>query len=54
VFCTYDAGMRVFTPGTPHATVTDGPSACRLDVQQGPDHALYFSDETAIYRLAPS
>ena len=25
---------------------------CHLDVKEGPDHALYFSDETKIYRLA--
>ena len=53
VFCTYVAGMRVFTPGSPHATVANGPAECRLDVQQGPDHALYFSDEHAIHRLSP-
>ncbi len=53
VFCTYNAGLRVFSPGTPHATVTSGPSECRLDVKQGPDHALYFSDANAIYRLGP-
>ncbi len=55
VFCTYNAGMRIFTPaapGSPHATVETGPSQCRLDVTQGPDHALYFSDANAIYRLA--
>ncbi len=51
VFCTYVAGMRVFTAGSPTATVTAGPSACRLDVTEGPDHALYFSDETHISRL---
>jgi len=51
VFCTYTSGMRIFTPGSPHATVTDGPDQCRLDVKQGPDHALYFADEHAIYRL---
>ena len=28
------------------------PSDCHLDVKEGPDHALYFSDETKIYRLA--
>jgi glucose/arabinose dehydrogenase len=53
VFCTYDAGMLVFSPGSPHATVARGPDQCRLDVKQGPDHALYFADEHAIYRLAP-
>jgi len=55
VFCTYNAGMRIFTPATPgsaHATVEAGPSPCRLDVTQGPDHALYFSDANAIHRLA--
>jgi glucose/arabinose dehydrogenase len=53
VFCTYLGGMRIFTPGSPHATVETGPSQCRLDVAQGPDGALYFSDDGAIHRLAP-
>jgi glucose/arabinose dehydrogenase len=52
VFCNYNTGMLVFTPGTPRATVTAGPSECRFDVTQGPDGALYFSDASAIYRLA--
>jgi len=52
VFCTYLAGMRILTPGSPHATVTAGPSTCRFDVKEGPDHALYFSDFGHIYRLA--
>lgn len=51
VFCS-TSGMRVFTPGSPHASLTTGPSECHFDVKQGPDHALYFSDETRIYRLA--
>ena len=51
VFCS-TSGMRVFTPGSPHATVTNGPSECHFDVKLGVDHALYFSDETTIYRLA--
>jgi aldose sugar dehydrogenase len=51
VFCTFDAGMRILTPGTPHATVTAGPLPCRLDVRQGPDHALYYSDTGHVYRL---
>jgi glucose/arabinose dehydrogenase len=51
VFCSAFAGMRVFVPGSPHASVLTGPDECRFDVQQGPDHALYFSDQTAIYRL---
>lgn len=50
VVCTYARGMLVFTPGSPHASVSGGPSACRLDVVEGPDHALYYSDATTIYR----
>ena len=51
VFCNDEAGMLVFEGGSPRATVTQGPSHCRLDVKEGPDHALYYSDETAIYRF---
>ena len=51
VMCTFNEGMLVFTPGGPHATVSHGPSTCRLDVKQGPDHALYFSDSGHIYRM---
>ena len=51
VFCNAFAGMRVFVPGAPHASVLAGPDECRFDVKQGPDHALYFSDQSAIYRL---
>jgi glucose/arabinose dehydrogenase len=50
VFCSAD-GMRVFTPGTPHATLSAGPEHCVLDVKQGPDGALYYSDGTSIYRF---
>jgi hypothetical protein len=52
VFCTYDRGMLIVTPGSPHATVRAGPSACRFDVVEGPTHALYYADETHIYVLA--
>ena len=51
VFCTYDAGMRIATPGSPHATVAAGPSQCKLAVVEGPDHALYMSDTGRVYRL---
>ncbi len=51
VFCTYDAGMRIVTPGSPHATVAAGPSQCKLAVVEGPDHALYMSDTGHVYRL---
>lgn len=50
VFCNYNGGMLILTPGTPHATVTKGPAECKLDVVQGPDHAVYYSDTGHIYR----
>jgi glucose/arabinose dehydrogenase len=52
VFCTYDRGMAVASAGSPHANVRLGPSGCRLDVAEGPNHALYYSDLTHIYELA--
>jgi len=51
VFCTLDRGMLIATAGSPHATVTAGPSTCTLDVVEGPDHALYVSDIQHIYRV---
>jgi glucose/arabinose dehydrogenase len=51
VFCSLDAGMQIVTPGSPRATVKPGPSECKLAVTEGPDHAVYFSDTTTIYRL---
>jgi glucose/arabinose dehydrogenase len=51
VFCNDDVGMRVFRTGSPHASVQTGPAACKLDVKQGPDHALYYTDDATIYRL---
>lgn len=51
VFCTFNGGMRILMPGSPHATVASGPSACNLDVKQGPDKALYMSDLSGIYRV---
>lgn len=52
VFCTFNDGMRIVTPGSPHASVQTGPPGCRLDVKEGPDHAIYFSDTGTIYRMA--
>ncbi len=52
VFCTALDGMRIFVPTSAGATVETGPAGCRFDVRQGPDGALYFSDETTIYRFA--
>ncbi|MFN2581799.1 MAG: sorbosone dehydrogenase family protein [Candidatus Dormibacteria bacterium] len=51
VFCTFAGGMRIVTAGSPHASVSEGPSTCQLDVKEGPDHALYASDQSAIHRL---
>jgi len=52
VFCTLNGGMRIVTPANPHASLQPGLSGCRLDVKQGPDHAVYFSDPTTIYRVS--
>jgi glucose/arabinose dehydrogenase len=48
VYCSFGLGtMRVYNgPGN----VSNGPAGCRLDVKEAPDHALYFSDATHIYR----
>lgn len=51
VFCSLNAGMQIVTPGSPHATVQPGPAGCRLGVTEGPDHVVYFSDPTTIYRV---
>ena len=52
VFCTLNAGMKVLTDGSPHATVADGDPNCRLDVVQGPDNAVYVADTDAIHRVS--
>jgi glucose/arabinose dehydrogenase len=51
VFCTVNGGMRIVTLGSPHASLQPGSPGCRLDVKQGPDHAVYFSDTQTIYRV---
>lgn len=55
VFCTVDQGGMIYAPGFPHGSVTRSPSlsGCTLDIKQGPDNALYFSDMGHIYRLGP-
>jgi aldose sugar dehydrogenase len=50
VFCTFNGGMKVLTPGSPHAVLTEGADGCRLDVTQAPDHAVYYSDSGHVYR----
>ena len=48
VFCTYARGMLILSGGS----VRNGPSRCRLAVTQAPNHVLYYSDASHIYRLA--
>ncbi len=52
VFCTFSRGMLIATPGSPHASVQSGPPGCNLAVVQGPDHAVYFTDSSAIHRMS--
>jgi glucose/arabinose dehydrogenase len=51
VFCSYDSGMHIVSPGTPHASVNSGSSVCKLAVVEGPNHAVYVSDTGSIYKL---
>lgn len=51
VFCTFNQGMLVLTEASPHANVVQGEDGCLLDVKQGPDNALYFSDGSRIHRF---
>jgi glucose/arabinose dehydrogenase len=51
VFCSFDIGMLIVTPASPHARVAQGPSQCRLSVVEGPNHALYMSDTGHVYRV---
>lgn len=39
--------MKVLTDGSPHVTVAQGADGRLLDIEQGPDNALYFSDTEA-------
>src|SRR2546425_684412 len=52
VFSSYsEARLKVMSSdGT--RPLFDGPR-CQLDVKEGPDHALYLSDSSAIYRFGP-
>ena len=51
-FCSYlESRLKVMSAdGT--RVLFDGPR-CQLDVKEGPDHALYLSDTSAIYRFGP-
>ena len=50
VFCSYaQAKLKVMSPDG-RTPLFDGPR-CQLDVKEGPDHALYLSDTSMIYRF---
>jgi glucose/arabinose dehydrogenase len=50
VFCSFaQSQLKVLSSDGTHV-LFNGPS-CQLDVKEGPDHALYFSDTSTIYRL---
>jgi glucose/arabinose dehydrogenase len=49
VFCTFDAGARIYLGPQ---NVTGGFEACRLDIKESPEHILYYSDTSTIYRFA--
>jgi aldose sugar dehydrogenase len=50
VFCSYAQDRLKVLSSDGRQLLFDGP-ACQLDVKEGPDHALYFSDTSTIYRL---
>ena len=49
VFCTYARGMLILTG---QGSVKSGPGGCRLAVTQAPNHVIYYSDASHIYRLS--
>ena len=51
VFCSYSQSRLKVMSADGHQLLFDGPR-CQLDVKEGPDHALYLSDTSAIYRFA--
>ena len=51
-FCSYSESRLKVTSADGTRVLFDGPR-CQLDVKEGRDHALYFSDTSAIYRFGP-
>ena len=51
-FCSYSESRLKVLSADGTRILFDGPR-CQLDVKEGPDHALYFSDTSAIYRFGP-
>jgi glucose/arabinose dehydrogenase len=52
VFCSYSEGRLKVMSSDGTRPLFDGPR-CQLDVKEGPDHALYLSDTSVIYRFGP-
>jgi glucose/arabinose dehydrogenase len=49
VFCTFNSGGRIYQGPQ---SVTVALPQCKLDVKESPDHVLYYSDTSTIYRFA--
>jgi glucose/arabinose dehydrogenase len=49
VFCTLNSGALIYQGPQ---SVTGGFPECRLDIKESPEHILYYSDTTTIYRFA--
>ena len=52
VFCSYAESVLKVMPADGSRILFNGPR-CQLDVKEGPDHALYMSDTSTIYRFGP-
>ena len=52
VFCSYSQARLKVMSSDGTRPLFDGPR-CQFDVKEGPDHALYLSDTSAIYRFGP-
>lgn len=51
-FCSYNEGRLKVMSSDGTRLLFEGPR-CQLDVKEGPDHALYLSDTSTIYRFGP-
>ena len=51
-FCSYAENRLKVMSADGTRILFDGPR-CQLDVKEGPDHALYLSDASAVYRFGP-
>ena len=52
VFCSYSESRLKVMSSDGTRVLFDGPR-CQLDVKEGPDHALYLADSSAIHRFGP-